>query len=557
MSNLILIFFLLIQITTNIFSQPDITGIVGSSIQHQFINGKWMHRIVTNHVEKENYFQNNITPPIIFQSSSSNTSMIRWSFTDPIAIGDRNATSGNGLYEVVGWALNTERVSLYTNTNNTPLWEYFTDPNTFVNHVAISDTGGVIAAGSYKNILMFNRGSSTPFFNFDLSTLPIASAVASGIDITNDGKFIIAGTSPSIAGDSSYFIGFSKDSAQPVWKIVVGQTGAGGSGIQGVNICGNDSLAIVNTYGGFYVIRTYTGQLIFQGIINPISNSGTQFPQAISGNGNYIATINYSGYVRVYQRSGNNYTFMWEYKDAGSVWMSGVDITYDGQYLATGTLNFLGGSNYDGKVFFFRTTNSTPLWTYAGFGDEVTRVAFSKNGNVLAASSWGDIGNANNDMVVWKSSELTNQPLFAANAAGSVFWCSISNDGSTATFSGKRVHARTFGNGGEVYNVNIDTNRVVGISGQNHFPSEYSLSQNYPNPFNPLTKISYELQITNDVRLSVFDILGKEVAILVNQKQNAGNYEIEWDASNYPSGVYFYKLEADDFKETKKMILIK
>ncbi|MBK7445085.1 MAG: SBBP repeat-containing protein [Ignavibacteria bacterium] len=88
-------------------------------------------------------------------------------------------------------------------------------------------------------------------------------------------------------------------------------------------------------------------------------------------------------------------------------------------------------------------------------------------------------------------------------------------------------------------------------------PEQFSLSQNYPNPFNPSTKISYELRVTNYVLLKVYDVLGNEVKTLVNEKQNAGTYEVSFDASNFSSGSYFYKLVTNGFIETKKMFLIK
>ncbi|MBX7044784.1 MAG: T9SS type A sorting domain-containing protein [Ignavibacteria bacterium] len=90
-------------------------------------------------------------------------------------------------------------------------------------------------------------------------------------------------------------------------------------------------------------------------------------------------------------------------------------------------------------------------------------------------------------------------------------------------------------------------------------PDEFSLSQNYPNPFNPSTKINYELKNTNYVSLKVFDLLGKEVASLVNEKQNAGSYAVDFNSADYnlPSGIYFYTLTAGDFKETRKLVLIK
>jgi len=88
-------------------------------------------------------------------------------------------------------------------------------------------------------------------------------------------------------------------------------------------------------------------------------------------------------------------------------------------------------------------------------------------------------------------------------------------------------------------------------------PEKYSLSQNYPNPFNPSTNIKYQISKNNLVSLKIFDELGREIELLVNEKQTAGTYEVTWDASKYPSGVYFYKLVAGDFSQVKKMILIK
>jgi len=90
-------------------------------------------------------------------------------------------------------------------------------------------------------------------------------------------------------------------------------------------------------------------------------------------------------------------------------------------------------------------------------------------------------------------------------------------------------------------------------------PDNYSLTQNYPNPFNPSTRINYELKISNYVTLKVFDLLGKEVASLVNEKQTAGSYAVDFNSAEYniPSGIYFYTLNAGEFKETRKMLLIK
>jgi photosystem II stability/assembly factor-like uncharacterized protein len=88
-------------------------------------------------------------------------------------------------------------------------------------------------------------------------------------------------------------------------------------------------------------------------------------------------------------------------------------------------------------------------------------------------------------------------------------------------------------------------------------PTGYSLSQNYPNPFNPATTFRYSLPAQSKVVVKVFDILGNEIATLLNKEKPSGNHEITWNAANLPSGVYFYRIQAGDFVQTKKMILTK
>jgi len=86
---------------------------------------------------------------------------------------------------------------------------------------------------------------------------------------------------------------------------------------------------------------------------------------------------------------------------------------------------------------------------------------------------------------------------------------------------------------------------------------KFTLKQNYPNPFNPSTTIRYSLANASDVRLTVFNMIGQKVATLVNQPMNAGSYTAQFDASALSSGMYFYRLDAGEFSETKKMLLVK
>ena len=111
----------------------------------------------------------------------------------------------------------------------------------------------------------------------------------------------------------------------------------------------------------------------------------------------------------------------------------------------------------------------------------------------------------------------------------------------------------------------LDTNTIVGIENSVSVIENFNLYQNYPNPFNPKTIIHYYIRNSGYVTLKIYDVLGNEVATLIQEKHNGGLYEKEFDATNFPSGVYFYKLVvsvasplgSDKFSQTKKMLLTK
>ncbi len=99
---------------------------------------------------------------------------------------------------------------------------------------------------------------------------------------------------------------------------------------------------------------------------------------------------------------------------------------------------------------------------------------------------------------------------------------------------------------------------VVGVEEElNELPTEYLLSQNYPNPFNSSSIIKYSIPKSSHITLKIFNILGKEITTLVNEEKFVGTYEVNWNAENLTSGVYFYKLQAGEFVQTRKMILLK
>ncbi|MCB0722677.1 MAG: T9SS type A sorting domain-containing protein [Ignavibacteriae bacterium] len=131
---------------------------------------------------------------------------------------------------------------------------------------------------------------------------------------------------------------------------------------------------------------------------------------------------------------------------------------------------------------------------------------------------------------------------FINTSEGKFIWCYANYQPPTG------IHSTT----GE------DTNWITSIKHlSNHLPDEFILYQNYPNPFNPITNLKFKVKSIDLVTLKVFDITGKEIATLVNEKLSPGEYEYQFDGSDLTSGVYFYQLRTKDFTSTKKMILVK
>lgn len=135
---------------------------------------------------------------------------------------------------------------------------------------------------------------------------------------------------------------------------------------------------------------------------------------------------------------------------------------------------------------------------------------------------------------------------------------------SSRTFVGKLDEFRVFRRAldtseiAAMWNHELPCGLITGIANQhNSTPLTYMLSQNYPNPFNPATKISYALPKAGNVKLVIYDVLGREIATLVNESKKAGHYTVDFNASNLASGVYIYRIEAGTYRDAKKMMLIK
>lgn len=218
---------------------------------------------------------------------------------------------------------------------------------------------------------------------------------------------------------------------------------------------------------------------------------------------------------------------------------------------------------------YAQRVNSTGAvqWTATGViictasGDQIFS-QLTSDGNNGAYITWEDHRNAGNSDIYAQRISSTAALNWAATGYEI---CTVTNDQLRPSLVsngnlGAIVVWQDYRSGNEfdVYEVGFNTSGIIGIDPfGNITPDEYSLSQNYPNPFNPKTIISYGLKTAGNVKISVYDILGENIGVLLNEVRSAGNYSISWDASGFPSGVYFYKIEAGEFTANKKMILLK
>jgi hypothetical protein len=129
--------------------------------------------------------------------------------------------------------------------------------------------------------------------------------------------------------------------------------------------------------------------------------------------------------------------------------------------------------------------------------------------------------------------------------------------GRITVFGSDSVHLALIDEFGTKFASHTGVNRMTGFEVKNSTPTSFALVQNYPNPFNPTTALSFVLGHSSFVTLKVFDLLGREVTMLLNKEKRAGTHSVQFDASHPASGVYYYRMQAGDFADVKKFVVLK
>jgi hypothetical protein len=141
-------------------------------------------------------------------------------------------------------------------------------------------------------------------------------------------------------------------------------------------------------------------------------------------------------------------------------------------------------------------------------------------------------------------------------------WSSMGRGLPNVVIDDMQIHAgtrivRAFTHGRSTWDLHLDELLATDVPPQTQSPVTFQLDQNYPNPFNPTTVVRYQVSVVSDVRLSIFDLLGREVATVVNEVKQPGTYTVPWDASGMASGVYFYRLTTPGFTQMRRMLLVR
>ncbi len=372
------------------------------------------------------------------------------------------------------------------------------------------------------------------------------------------------------------------------------------NGPDGSCLTANGNNIFVGTTSGVY-LSTDNGNSWTQTTLNnrdiiSLTNNGSNIFAGTYENGVYRSTDN-----------GNN----WTQTTLNNEYVSSIYISEDNIYTGTG----YDGMSHIGGIYL--STNNGDNWTHIGLNNRTVDCIAKNENNIFAGTGIFGVYRSTDNGSTWDQTSLTAEGVYSivffenTILAGTFFpsgiyrstnngnsWSqTLSNNSSCQSlfvyenkiFAGTELGAylsndsgktwteinEGFGSTNAIMSLEISGDYIFACASYNsiwkrplseiivtsndvssEIPSKFSLEQNYPNPFNPSTKIKYQIPELSFVTLKVYNVLGSEVAALVNEEKPAGSYVLEFNGTSFPSGIYFYQLKAGSLVETKKMVLL-
>ncbi len=364
-----------------------------------------------------------------------------WMTEDPTAIAQNVDVTGNGQNIITGWWLNSMRTSKYnTIGSGAPLWEY-PQSVSFYLPVAASDDGGVVASTGATiplNVWLSGAGPN-PSWQYTYTT----GYNGVDCDVSDNGTYVAAICKQTGTATGGKLMVFNSSSSTPFWTVDFDA----GNQANGVEISENNGWITVGCYSNIYVYQMST-QSLFATLPNY-----SQTMVGIDDDAEYLASGDFYGVIHLYRRIGASYTQQWQNTMGG--WVTAVDISSDASTVLAGNFTYSPANAGLARAF---TITGTVLWSYNQYGDYVADVALCNDGSIGIAGSWGQLDATYGDVFTafnMATGSLIYQLLDDVDEPGSIFDVAISDDGSLASCGGKAVHARTFGNGGEVYSLEL------------------------------------------------------------------------------------------------------
>jgi hypothetical protein len=444
------------------------------------------------------------------------------------------------------------------------------------NSVQQTSDGGYIIAGTYNEpISVYTLPSDVWLIKTDTKGDTLWSKIIRGSKELGYESSADRGHSVQQTSDGGYIITSDKDSA--VWLI---RTDANGDTLWtrtfGDSLDGNGGSSVLQTSDGGYIITGSHGDDVW--LIKTDANGDTLWTKTFGDTGLFdcgysVEQTTDSGYVitggtkgRPYANAGGwSELMVWLIKTnvkgdtlwtktfegnrtATSDWGNSVHQTDDGGYIITGVKDHNPGPGLlTGSDIYLIKTNmhGDTLWTKSfgrsnefDFGYSVQQN--TDDGYIIAGEYGGDI---------W---------LIKTNANGDTLWTKIMEGfGRSVQQTSDGGYIIAGSRDGEVLLIKVAPD-ITAIEENPHISvNNYQLQQNYPNPFNPTTTIEFSLPNSEFVELKVYNILGKEVSTLVSMKLNQGNHTYTFDGKNLASGIYYYRIEAGNYVQNRKMIYLK